>query len=89
MGAKVGGVGRAGAGYVRAMLALCSRYVRAMFARDRNGRRVQRSRKGKQCAAYYWGMQLQIARRLITVGARWCWVAIGAAVLLGNATADC
>ena len=36
-----------------------------------------------------WGMQLQIARRLITVGARWRWVAIGAAVLLGNATADC
>ena len=34
-------------------------------------------------------MQLQIARRLITVGARWRWVAIGAAVLLGNATADC
>ena len=37
----------------------------------------------------YWGMQLQIARRLITVGARVRWVAIGAAVLLGNATADC
>ena len=68
---------------------ICPRYVRAMFARDRNGRRVQSSRKGKQCAAYYWGMQLQIARRLITVGARWRWVAIGAAVLLGNATADC
>ena len=46
------------------MFALCSRYVRAMFARDRNGRRVQSSRKGKQCAAYYWGMQLQIARRI-------------------------
>ena len=30
-----------------------------------------------------------IARRLTTVGARWRWVAIGAAVLLGNATADC
>ena len=29
-------------------------------------------------------MQLQIARRLITVGARLRWVAIGAAVLLGN-----
>ena len=28
-------------------------------------------------------MQLQIARRLRTVGARWRWVAIGAAVLLG------
>ena len=68
---------------------LCSGYVRAMFVRDRNGRRVQRSRKGKQCAEYYWGMQLQIARRLITVGARWHWVAIGAAVLLGNANADC
>ena len=34
-------------------------------------------------------MQLQIARRLITVGARLRWVAIGAAVLLGNANADC
>ena len=68
---------------------LCPRYVRAMFARDRNGRRVQSSLKGKQCAAYYWGMPLQIARRLITVGARWRWVAMGAAVLLGNATADC
>ena len=33
-------------------------------------------------------MQLQIARRLITVGARLRWVAIGFAVLLGNATAD-
>ena len=75
--------------YVRAMFALCPHYVRAMFARDPNGRRVQSSRKGKQCAAYYWGMPLQIARRLIMVGARWRWVAIGAAVLLGNATADC
>ena len=26
---------------------------------------------------------------LKTVGARWRWVAFGAAVLLGNATADC
>ena len=34
-------------------------------------------------------MSLQIARRLVTVGARWRWVAIGDAVLLGNATADC
>ena len=75
--------------YVRAMLALGSRYVRAMSARDRNGRRVQSSRTGKQCASYYWGMPLHIARRLIAVGARWRWVAIGAAVLLGNATADC
>ena len=33
-------------------------------------------------------MPLQIARRLVTVGARWRWVAIGVAVLLGNATAD-
>ena len=31
----------------------------------------------------------RFARRLITVGARWRWVAIGAAVLLGNVTADC
>ena len=50
--------------YVRTMSALCSHYVRTMFARDRNGRRVQSSRKGKQCAAYYWGMPLQIARRI-------------------------
>ena len=45
-------------------------------------------RKGKQCVAYYWGMQLQIPRRLIMVGGRLRWVASGAAVLLGNATAD-
>ena len=32
---------------------------------------------------------MQIARRLITVAARCSWVAIGGAVLLGNATADC
>ena len=32
---------------------------------------------------------MQIARRLITAGARWRWVAIGAAVFLGNASADC
>ena len=37
----------------------------------------------------YWRMQLQIARRLITVGSRWSWVVSGCAVLLGNATADC
>ena len=34
-------------------------------------------------------MQLQIARRLIMVAARWSWVAIGGGVLLGKATADC
>ena len=33
--------------------------------------------------------QLQIARRLIMVASRWSWVAMGGAVLLGNATADC
>ena len=44
---------------------LGARYVRAMFAVARAGRRVQRSRRGKQCAAYYWGMQLQIARRIV------------------------
>ena len=32
---------------------------------------------------------MQVAGRLITVGARWRWVAIDTAVLLGNATADC
>ena len=81
--------GREGRMYPTGGCGLCSRYVRAMSVRDRNGRRVQSSRKGKQCAAYYWGMPLQIARRLITVGARWRWVTIGVAMLLGNATADC
>ena len=37
----------------------------------------------------YWGMQLEIARRLVMVGSRWQWVASGGAVLLGNATTDC
>ena len=40
-------------------------------------------------APCYEGMQLQIARRLITVVSMWSWVASGGAVLLGNATADC
>ena len=56
-----------------------------MFAVVRIGTVVQSTRSGKQCAAYYWGTQLQIARRLITVASRWLWVAIGGAVLLGNA----
>ena len=38
--------------------------LRAGPTQDRNGRRVQRSWRGKQCAAYYWGMQVQIARRI-------------------------
>ena len=33
-------------------------------------------------------MQLQIASRLITVGARWRWVAIGAAVLFKGSLED-
>ena len=32
-----------------------------------------------------WGMQLEIARRLITVGSRWSWFAMSGAVLLENA----
>ena len=40
-------------------------------------------------ALCYWKMQLQIARRFITVVSRWSWVASGGAVLLGNATVDC
>ena len=40
-------------------------------------------------SAWCCGVIGECARRLITVGARWRWVAIGAAVLLGNATADC
>ena len=64
-------------------------YVRATLAVVRIGTVVQSSSNGKQCVEYYWGMQLQIARRLIMVGSRWSWVADGGAVLLGNATADC
>ena len=68
---------------------LCPRYGRAGLAVECNGRSVQRSRTGQQCAAYYWGMQLENARCLITVGSRLRGVASGgAALLLGNATAD-
>ena len=87
--AAVGCEGRicetAGAGYVRAMFALCSGSVEVV----RIGTVVQSTRTGKQCAAYYWGMQLQIARRLLTVTSRWSLVAIGGAVLLGQEIADC
>ena len=75
----------AGAGYVCAMFALCSSSVEVV----RIGTVVQSTRSGKQCAAYYWRMQLQIARRLRTVASRWSLVAIGGAVLLGNAIAGC
>ena len=64
-------------------------YVRASVEVVRIGTVAQSTRSGKQCAAYFWGMQLQIARRLITVVSRWSWLAIGGAVLLGNAIADC
>ena len=37
---------------------------------------------------YYWGKQLQIGRRFITVASRWSWVACGGAMLLGNVIAD-
>ena len=70
--------GTAGAGYVRATLAVV-----------RIGTVVYRLRSANQCAEYYWRLQLQIARRLIMVAARWSWVAIGGGVLLGNAIADC
>ena len=50
VGAKVRGFGRAVAGYARASL--------------QYGRSVQRSRTGQQCVEYYWGMQLQTARRI-------------------------
>ena len=66
--------GTAGAGYVRAALAVV-----------RIGTVVYRLRSANQCAEYYWGMQLQMARRLIMVGSSWWWVADGGAVLLGNA----
>ena len=42
-----------------------------------------------RCADHYLGMQLQLARRLITVGSRWDWVASVGSVCLGNAIADC
>ena len=32
-------------------------------------------------ALYYWGMQLQIDRRLIVVSSRWSWVADGGGIL--------
>ena len=70
--------GTAGAGYVRATLAVV-----------RIGTVVYRLRSANRCAEYYWGLQLQIARRLIMVAARWSWVAIGGGVLVGNAIADC
>ena len=77
------------AGYVHAMFAVSSRYRRATLAVVRIGTVVQRLRSANQCAEYYWGLQLQIARRLIMVAARWTWVAIGGGVLLGNAIGDC
>ena len=61
-------------------------YVRAMLAAVRIGTVVQSLRSGNRCAEYFWGTQLQIARRLIMVS-RWSWVASGGTVLLG--TADC
>ena len=39
-------------------------YVRASVEVVRIGTVVQSTRSGKQCAAYYWGMQLQIAGRI-------------------------
>ena len=33
------------------------------------------------------GMRLQVPKRIVMVGSRWCWVADGRAVLLGNAIA--
>ena len=65
----------AGAGHAR----LCSRYVRAMFAPVRLGPRCNGAQE--LCADYFWGMQLQLARRLITVGSRWDWVADDGSVL--------
>ena len=54
--AKVGSARRR----LRTWLALCLRYVRAMSAVDRIGTVVQSTRSGKQCAEYFWGMQLQM-----------------------------
>ena len=62
MGTKVGGVERAVAGYVRASLALGSREIPMAGEFRARG-------QGKQCAEFYWGVQPQIAKRLITVGA--------------------
>ena len=35
-------------------------------------------------ARCYWGMSLQVIKRIVMVGSRWCWVADSDAVLLGN-----
>ena len=58
VGCKVGSAKRR----VRAMFALCSGSVEGV----RIGT-VVHGHAVEICAAYYWGMQLQIARRLITV----------------------
>ena len=35
----------------------------------------------------HWGVQVQVVKRIGTVASRWCWVADGGAVLLGNGMA--
>ena len=47
---------------VRSYIGECN--CRVLDALAGEFRDVQRLRKGKQCAAYYWGMQLQSARRI-------------------------
>ena len=39
-------------------------------------------------ALCFWGMHLQVSKRLVMVASRWCWVADGGTVLLGNAIAN-
>ena len=40
-------------------------------------------------ARCFLGMSLQVAKRIVMVVSRCCWVANGGAVLLGHAIADC
>ena len=66
------------------MSALCSRYLRARSQWQESSELAERT----ATFGILLGMPLQIARRVITVGARLRRVAFGAAVLLGSATAD-
>ena len=38
-------------------------------------------------ARCFWGISLQVVRRIVIVGSRWCWLGDGCAVLFGNAIA--
>ena len=38
-------------------------------------------------ARCYWEISLQVVKCIVMVGCRWCWVADGGVVLLGNGSA--